>query len=272
MDVNIIAAISKVTDLAKPVVEQACEFAESLLGEPLRVAGGALADHVYGWQTRNRVRILEKTRQLLEERNVSPRPVATGFLIPALEAMGNTEDESLQELWARLLAGAMDDTDQQGAIFVETLRKLSAEEAVVLNVLHERARQHWQSTPDEVKAHLKQSTFWKDVTLSANKPPTPDVKSTWPAILGRLEAVSVIERDTANATRGLASSLKEYFRRQDHVLAPQSSMRVERDPFAAIERTRLSHKIDESVRTTSGYVFTPFGLDFIDALGLKKVE
>ena len=53
------AALSGAFAVAKPVAETASKLAETLLGEPFRVAGDLLADQAYAWQVHNRIKILD---------------------------------------------------------------------------------------------------------------------------------------------------------------------------------------------------------------------
>lgn len=54
--------LSKV--LGRPV-DTACKLIEALLGEPFRIAGDALADHVRMWQWKNRLRIVERAGEIM---------------------------------------------------------------------------------------------------------------------------------------------------------------------------------------------------------------
>lgn len=105
----------------KPVVDVSARLLESLLGEPMKVAGGMLADQIYIWQLANRVRIVHKAKKMLEERKVDPRILPKGFLLPLLQAAGDAEEPSLQELWARLLANGVENARSCHPGFVDAL-------------------------------------------------------------------------------------------------------------------------------------------------------
>lgn len=131
MPTTIADAMVKVTDLAKPVIETGCGLIESLLGRPCMVAGQLLADQVYAWQWRNRIRIAARAQQILEESEVAPRVLPPGFLLPLIEAAGNAAEESLQEMWANLLVNAAVDDESHQRMYIETLRSISAQDAAV---------------------------------------------------------------------------------------------------------------------------------------------
>ena len=137
MSTTVTDAIAKVTDLARPIVETGCGLIESLLGEPCRVAGQLLSDQVYAWQWKNRIRIAARAQQIIDESKVAPRLLPPGFLLPLIEAAGNAEDESLQEMWANLLANAAKDDECHQRMYIETLRSVSAHDAAEFSRLIE---------------------------------------------------------------------------------------------------------------------------------------
>lgn len=93
------------------------------------------ADQVHSWRWRNRIGIAEKAAKRLKEMTVSPKVLPKGFLIPLLESAGDAEDESLQDMWASLLAEGVRSDHAQHAAFRKTLESLSAEDAKWLTEL-----------------------------------------------------------------------------------------------------------------------------------------
>ena len=115
--------------MSPQVVETACRLTERLLGKPCDVAGELLADTIYGWQVRNRLRIIGKVQRLLEEKGVSPRIIPEGFLVPLLRDAGNVDQEHLQDLWAQLLASAVADDEYQHPGMVNVLSQMTVLDA-----------------------------------------------------------------------------------------------------------------------------------------------
>lgn len=139
----------------KPLAETASKFAEALLGEPLQVAGGMLADHMYAWQTTNRIKILHKAKRRFDESGADPSIVPPGFLVPAIEACGNCESEDLQSLWAELLLAAVCDHENAQTMYVDTLRRLSPSDAAALRCLP-RANRCGVERPQPIRAPNEQ--------------------------------------------------------------------------------------------------------------------
>jgi hypothetical protein len=85
----------------------------------------------------------EKTQERLRDWRVhEPDPPSLKYAIPILEAAVDEENEGLQNLWARLLATAMDPArrDQMRQAFVETVKQMDPMDALVLGTMP-RARE-----------------------------------------------------------------------------------------------------------------------------------
>lgn len=83
----------------------------------------------------NRECVAQKLTKKLEARKIDqPKIISPRVLVPALTALSEESDDALQELWANLMANAMDpdaDVDLQ-KILIETLRQLEPIDAVLL--------------------------------------------------------------------------------------------------------------------------------------------
>jgi hypothetical protein len=99
--------------------------------------GGDLLHHV---RLRNCARLEQRTEEILCERGVSETvPLSPSVAIPLLEAAKNESREELQELWARLLAAAMDPNRDSRVrqSFVTTVKQLDPLDALILNFSYE---------------------------------------------------------------------------------------------------------------------------------------
>jgi Abortive infection alpha len=74
---------------------------------------------------------------LLTDRNVSPQPVSPSPAIPLLRAAYDESRPELQELWARLIAAAMDPERAYRVrrSFIEAIQKFDPLDALVLKEL-----------------------------------------------------------------------------------------------------------------------------------------
>ena len=89
---------------------------------------------------RNLDKISCKTEDILHKRGVEdPEPIGPKALLPALEAASEETDETLQDMWANLLANAMDpnsDTALQ-RVFTETLKQFEPIDALMFQRMGE---------------------------------------------------------------------------------------------------------------------------------------
>jgi hypothetical protein len=134
-DVTLAAAVYSGVQLAKPVVDSAVAMMEKLLGRPIKIASNLLSDEVYCWQTANRIRWANKVDAMLKGRNVPPKILPKGFLLPVIEAVGNVEDETLCDMWARLTANAVANDDAQHPMFIDALKQLNGKDAIAFDSL-----------------------------------------------------------------------------------------------------------------------------------------
>lgn len=100
------------------------------------VIGGDWLHHV---RTRIAAGLAQKTTRILEERGILEQtvPVSPSVALPMLEAAQDEAREELQEIWARLLANAMD--PQRCALVrrpvIGVVRQLEPEDAVALELI-----------------------------------------------------------------------------------------------------------------------------------------
>jgi hypothetical protein len=147
---NIKSTIDAVTGLAKaiPVYEDAIQPAAKQLGQSLEVVAKsvnlALAPIkalVWGYdQIEDFIskRVSQKLKNVPKEDIVSPPPQVAGPAVESLKYAGH--DTNLRELYANLLANAMDKktTYKSHPGFVEVLRNFSSEEAVLIQAFTKR--------------------------------------------------------------------------------------------------------------------------------------
>jgi len=127
--------VSDTYDLAKAGFEAAmAPFAEMLqkIGGPAAgEIGLCLQDHVKVYRLRRQIRLLQKTQEILDNAGIEPGRVPLKLLGTIIDNATLEEDDSLQDMWAALLANnAMGNGHE--AIFPEILRQLSSADAYLL--------------------------------------------------------------------------------------------------------------------------------------------
>jgi hypothetical protein len=99
------------------------------------IYGILIGDKVADARLRRLDKLARKTKKILKDRNVAEQQeVPEDIAIPLLEAAQGDSREEIQELWARLLANAMDPhrSNNVRAEFIETVRKLEPIDARIL--------------------------------------------------------------------------------------------------------------------------------------------
>lgn len=92
------------------------------------------------WRFKNAVKILENAEALVEQRGIKPEQIrALGFGegLLLLEAASLEQDETVQQLWARLVANAVDPKERvkPEKVYLDLLKSISGREAILLDLV-----------------------------------------------------------------------------------------------------------------------------------------
>jgi hypothetical protein len=128
----------KVTD----AVTSVGSFLNRLAGQPLEdVVGMALTDPIRAARVLSLDWYARRVDEILQRRNIrdKTKPVSPSIVGPILDAAQDETREELRELWATLLANAMDPSRDQSfrLEFIDTLRRMNPLDAVILKKLKE---------------------------------------------------------------------------------------------------------------------------------------
>ncbi len=127
--------VAKTTGKALEIVEKAGPFVERVFGPSIESAVGLLSDRLQHYRLRQFFKLADKTDALLQERGIEvTRHVPPSLAIPLIEAATIEERDTLHDLWAELLANAMDpDFDEEiRPAFVTILKDISPLDAIIL--------------------------------------------------------------------------------------------------------------------------------------------
>jgi len=132
--------------LVKAGVEAAlkpfADLLDKIAGPGLEELGLTLKDHVRVFRLGRQVRLLKRTKEILEEAGIEPKRVPLKLLGPIIESGSLEEDDILQDKWAALLANAAADVEKVHPGFPEVLKQLSANEVLYLRTLHFVIKDH----------------------------------------------------------------------------------------------------------------------------------
>lgn len=97
---------------------------------------GILNDNIKFKRWKNIVKITQEAEKIRQKHNLKSIPLPLKTSIGYIEAASLEEDETLQELWANLLANTTAETSSTNGIYVSILKELTTVEARVLNILY----------------------------------------------------------------------------------------------------------------------------------------
>ena len=116
-------------------VDKAADLLHRLAGPMFDEFGAILADKARVYRAKNLVSTVQKTERILREAGLPANAVPTRLLLPIMEASSVENAETLQEMWAGLLATASQQSDTVSPSFVETLKQLTPDEVRHLEII-----------------------------------------------------------------------------------------------------------------------------------------
>jgi hypothetical protein len=128
-------------------------------GVPGDLVGLLGGDYLGQVRLRNLDNCVRKTKKIIEGRKAETEAVSLSIAVPLLRAAENESREELQDLWARLLANAMDRTrgNDIRPEFIETLTHFHPLDAVILQKITEAVGQLSPNARDFLKGSLNVS-------------------------------------------------------------------------------------------------------------------
>jgi hypothetical protein len=117
---------------------KALDLVKDAAGPIADIYGLVIGDHIGAARSRRLDKMMRKTKKILKDRDLAETAeVAEQIAIPLLEAAQREPRDEMQELWARLLANAMDPS-RSGDVrpeFIDALRGFHPIDAVVLEAV-----------------------------------------------------------------------------------------------------------------------------------------
>ncbi|WP_234705751.1 Abi-alpha family protein [Sinorhizobium meliloti] len=128
------------------------------------VFGGLFGDGVKQWRTRRLVTTLVKTKEHLETSGIpieKAKSLPMGELYAIFEGASKQDDPNLTEMWAALLANAMNPNNARplDPAFPKLLERMSGLDALILNFYLESAQEHADLGLDKVRPTLATANF-----------------------------------------------------------------------------------------------------------------
>lgn len=129
-------------DAEKKIIEESIDvakgFLQKLINPPIEELGLLVSDNIRLWRFKNQIRILEKSKKIVEKKNINIQQIPLKILVPLLDGASLEEDDDLRDNWSALIANsANNDKDICNPIFSDILKQLSSNEARCINKMME---------------------------------------------------------------------------------------------------------------------------------------
>lgn len=134
-------AITETAKLGQVSVEAGVKvgsFLAKILGEPLQDAVGIFGDKLKFMRMKRLIRIIDEVNKMIDEEGiVNMRPIPPKFAIPIMEYASLEEDDTLQDLWCKLLANGLDSTYnfELKYFYIDIIKSLTPLDVKILNYI-----------------------------------------------------------------------------------------------------------------------------------------
>jgi hypothetical protein len=138
-------------NLPKQLLDKTDKFLSTIFGPAAKEMGELYADKIRYKRLKNQVDILEKSMELMERNNLSPKQLNLKTLVPLIENSSLEDDELLQSKWANLIANiaSSPETGLEPKL-IKTLSQMSSLEARVLDFVYDYFLQERQQLFDRL--------------------------------------------------------------------------------------------------------------------------
>ena len=142
-------------------VDKAADLIHRLTGPVCDDIGAMISDSMKPYRAKNFVSTLRKTERILREAGLPANAVPTRLLFPIVDASSIEDDDTLQEMWAGLLATASQETDSVSPSFLETLKQMTPQDARHLEVICRESVKHFNDVR-QVNKYMSKTVEIKD--------------------------------------------------------------------------------------------------------------
>lgn len=142
--------------------EKLGQFLSSVFGETIKTSVGMLQDKLAVVRWERQVRLADRVKEIIEQRHKEGTSVSVPprLAVPIIEAASLESDDSLQDLWAYLLASAMNSetTQKVRSAFVDIIKQL---EPVDVKILEFCYRKYLEKRASRI-ARLGEKSWYKE--------------------------------------------------------------------------------------------------------------
>lgn len=134
-----IQELAKATGKAIDASEKLGAFFKQIFGDAFTEIGASVHDWAMYFRYKNMIRISDKVEMIYKKRKIEGKtiPIPPRYAVPLLQSASIEDDESVQELWACLIANSTDPSKriQANRLFINILSSLEPLDVSVLKFL-----------------------------------------------------------------------------------------------------------------------------------------
>lgn len=154
--------VAKTARTSIEATEKLGRFVSRITNEPLETIMGIINDRLQFTRWKRRLRLVDRADEILKERNIEGhiRVVPPKLALPIIENASLEENDELQDLWANLLASALDPNFEGTlrAAFIDIIKQVEVVDVHILNFIYE-------SYKESLKNLLRSDTSYHSPTI-----------------------------------------------------------------------------------------------------------
>ncbi|HHP5491214.1 Abi-alpha family protein [Aeromonas veronii] len=131
--------VAKAATKGLEVSEKVGGFFAKVLGEPIETATGILGDKLKFMRWERQVRLIDRVQEINKQRGIEGReiPVPPKLALPIIESASLEDNDTLQDLWAKLISSAQGPTsaDYVRTAFIDIIKQLEVIDVMILNAM-----------------------------------------------------------------------------------------------------------------------------------------
>lgn len=165
--------LAKATSKGLDILRDAAPFIERVFGPPVENAVGLVSDRLQYFRLTQFLSLRERVTNRLNKQGITDtRSVPPYIALPLIEAATITESDDIQELWAGLMANALDPAFKEDirSAYISIIKDLSPLDARVLQLVNDGVNnfaQTWSSGEEYPSFQL--SKFVEDVGVDGEE-------------------------------------------------------------------------------------------------------
>ncbi len=151
--------VAKATRTGIEATRQLGGYVSRIINEPVDAVVGILGDRLKFMRAERQLRLADRWLEILKERKIQGalRVVPPKLALPIIENASLEEDDELQDLWANLLASAVDPNynGQIRSAFIDIIRQVEVIEVHILDFMFKEARSEDDKDKDAFTYYLR---------------------------------------------------------------------------------------------------------------------